>query len=304
MSREALAAPAHLFAPQLATRVRRNRNTDTPFPPEEPAGENPPDGAIVDYHLKSQAAAPVTLEILDAKGSVVRRYSSADVPEPVDPALNLPTYWVRPPRILPSGPGLHRFVWDFRYPDPPAAEHEYPISAIYRDTPRVPQGVLAPPGSYTVKLTVDGKSFTQPLRLRMDPRVPTSPEGLTAQFDLAMRIDAALRKNDEALKSVRAFRATLKERIAKAVDPAEKEKLAALDEKAAALEGGRSGRRGRRGSATAEMDLGRIAGALLGILDVVESTDAPPTPQAATATADVEKALAAALARWEEIAGN
>ncbi len=296
-----LNSPAHLFAPQLATRVRRSRYTDTPMPPEEPAGENPPDGAIINYYLKSQPASPVTLEILDANGAVVRRYSSTDLPEPIDPALNVPTYWVRPPRILASGPGLHRFVWDFRYPDPPASEHDYPISAVYRDTPRVPQGVLALPGPYTVKLTVDGKSTTQPLEIRMDPRVPTPPEGLAEQFALAMRISAALEKNDRALKSVRAYRAKLKERIAKASDPAEREKFEALDAKASALEGVRSGRRGRRGAATAEMDFGRIAGALLGLLDIVESTDAAPTMQAVTATGDVEKALHAALARWESV---
>ena len=298
---DTLTAAAHLFTPQAGTRVRRSRYTDTPMPPEEPAGENPPDGAIVNYYLKAQPANPVTLEILDPKDSVVRRYSSADVPEPIEKALNVPTYWVRPPRILPNGPGLHRFVWDFRYPDPPASEHEYPISAVFRDTPRGPQGVLALPGTFTVKLTVDGKNTTQPLKIRMDPRIPTSPEGLTAQFDLAKRIYGALQKNDEALKSVRAFRATLKERIAKTSDPVEKEQLAALDQKAAALEGGRSSRRGRRGSASAEKDFGRIAGELLGLLDVVESTDAAPTPQAVSATTDLEKALDAALARWKEI---
>jgi photosystem II stability/assembly factor-like uncharacterized protein len=301
MNAAALEASAHLFTPQLATRVRRSRYTDTPMPSEEPAGENPPDGAVLHYFLKSKPARPVTLEILDGKGGLVRRFSSADLPEPVETSLNIPTYWVRPHRPLSADPGLHRFVWDFRYPDPPASEHEYPISAIYGDTPRGPQGVLAPPGTYTVKLTADGKSFTQPLKLRMDPRVPTPPEGLAAQFDLAMRIYGALRKNDDALKSVRAYRASLKERIAKSADPAEKETLAALDEKAAALEGGRSGRRGRRGGSTAEMDFGRIAGALLGLLDVVTSTDAPPTPQAVRATGDVEKALDAALARWQRV---
>jgi photosystem II stability/assembly factor-like uncharacterized protein len=261
----ALAAPAHLFAPQLATRVRRSRYTDTPMPPEEPAGENPPDGAIVHYYLKAQPANPVILEILDAKGSVVRRYSSADVPEPVDPTLNVPTYWVRPPRVLADGPGLHRFVWDFRYPDPPASEHEYPISAIYRNTPRGPQGVFALPGTYTVRLTVDGKSTTQPLKLRMDPRVPASPEGLAEQFALAMRISAALRKNDEALKGVTASRAKAKDL------PALKKQFEELNRD------------------------------LVTLLDVVESTDATPTTQAFAATADLEKAVDAALARWAGI---
>jgi photosystem II stability/assembly factor-like uncharacterized protein len=304
LSTSALEAPARLFAPPPATRVRRSRYTDTPMPPEEPAGENPPDGAVLHYYLKTKPSGPVTLEILDAKGSLVRRYSSADVPEPIDPNLNVPTYWVRPPRIPSATPGLHRFVWDYRYPDPPAAEREYPISAIYRDTPRGPQGILALPGSYTVKLTVDGMVFTQPLKLRMDPRVPTSPEGLAEQFALAARISAALRKDDDALQSIRAWRAKLRERTGKAATPAEKEKLAALDQKAAEMQGAPGRRRGRRGAAPAEKDLGRIAGELLGLLDVVESTDAAPTTQAVAATADLEKSLDAALARWKEISGS
>ena len=301
---DTLATPVHLFAPQAATRVRRNRNTDTPLPPEEPAGENPPDGAIVHYLLKSKPAGPVTLEILDAKGLTIRRTSSADVPEPVEKDLNVPTYWVRPPRVLGDHPGLHRFVWDLRYPDPPAAEPEYPMSAIYRDTPRGPQGPLVPPGTFTVKLTVDGQSFTQPLTVRMDPRVPTSPEGLAEQFALAMRISAALRKNDEALQGVADFRANLKERISKTTSTAEKEKLAALDQKAADLQGAERRRRGRRGRPPAEKDFGRIAGELLWLLDVVESTDAAPTTQAVAATASLEDALDAALARWEGVAGT
>ncbi|PYT21219.1 MAG: hypothetical protein DMG57_39370 [Acidobacteria bacterium] len=91
---------ARLFRPRLTYRVRRNQNTDTPLPPEEPAGQNPPDGAIIYYSLTSAPEEPVTLEILDAAGKLVRRYSSADKPEPIEKDLNVPTYWVRPPRIL------------------------------------------------------------------------------------------------------------------------------------------------------------------------------------------------------------
>src|SRR5262249_15699813 len=114
---EVTTAPAHLFRPALAYRLRRDLNTDTPLPPEEPAGQNPPDGAIVDYFLKS--AGPVILEVLDGQGQRVRRFASTDVPEPVDPGeLPIPTYWIRPPRVLPGEAGMHRFVWDLRYPPP------------------------------------------------------------------------------------------------------------------------------------------------------------------------------------------
>jgi photosystem II stability/assembly factor-like uncharacterized protein len=178
---------AHLFKPQTATRVRWNKNTDTPLPPEEPAGQNPPDGAIVYYYLKN-AADSVVLEVLDAAGKLVRRYSSSDQPPPPEQDLTYPSYWIRPPRNPPAVAGMHRFVWDLRYTPPDALRHDYPMTAVYRDTPREPRGPIALPGQYTVKLTVDSKSFTQPLTLKMDPRVKTPPGGLKQQFDLAMKV--------------------------------------------------------------------------------------------------------------------
>jgi hypothetical protein len=177
-------------------RVRRNRNTDTPLPPEEPVGQNPPDGAVLDYVLAAQPAAAVTLEILDAKGALVRRFASDDASEPLVEPLVVPAYWVRPPRLLSAAPGMHRFVWDLRLPPPPAREHEYPISAIAGDTPREPLGPLVPPGAYTVKLTVDGTAFTRTLTVKMDPRVAMSPTDLAAQFALLKRITGALARLD------------------------------------------------------------------------------------------------------------
>ena len=153
-----------------------------------PAGQNPPDGAIINYYLPGDAAGPVTLEILDSN-TVVRRYASDDRPEPLnEQELTVPTYWVRPPRRLPSSKGLHRFVWDLRYPPPDAFQRDLPISAIYRDTPREPLGVLALPGSYLVKLTVGGRSYTQPLTVKMDPRAAITAAGLLRQFTLATKI--------------------------------------------------------------------------------------------------------------------
>src|SRR6186713_390230 len=93
-------ADVHLFAPQQAWRFRWNKNTDTPLPPDEPAGQNPPDGAIVHYFLKGAAAGPVTLEIVDGAGTVVRRYRSDDTPEPPVEGRNIPDYWIRPPQVL------------------------------------------------------------------------------------------------------------------------------------------------------------------------------------------------------------
>jgi hypothetical protein len=185
-----------LYAPQTAVRVRRNRNTDTPLPPEEPVGQNPPDGAILDYVLGARPTAAVTLEILDHDGALVRRFASDDAPEPLVEPLVVPAYWVRPPRLLSAAPGMHRFVWDLRLPPPPAREHEYPISAIAGDTPREPLGPLVPPGTYTAKLTVDGTAFTRTLTVKMDSRVAMSPTDLAAQFALLKRITGALARLD------------------------------------------------------------------------------------------------------------
>src|SRR5262249_25568596 len=176
---------AHLFTPQLTYRVRRNNNTDTPLPPEEPAGQNPPDGAMIDYFLGATPQEPPLLEVLDEAGKLVRRISSADKPEPVnEKELNIPTYWIRPSPVLSNQPGMHRLVWDLHSPPPDSLAHEYPISAIDHDTPRYPLGASALPGNYTVKLTAAGKSYTQQLTIRMDPRVKTPIEGLRQQFDL------------------------------------------------------------------------------------------------------------------------
>jgi photosystem II stability/assembly factor-like uncharacterized protein len=188
LSRDAAAGP-RLYAPQTAYRLRRDQNTDTPLPPEVPAGQNPPDGAILDYDLADSPRSPIALEIRNAAGAVVRRFASDDVPEPFDEQeLNVPTYWIRQPQRLLISKGMHRFVWDLRYAPPGAVRHEYPISAIAGDTPREPLGVLVPAGTYSVTLTVDGETFTQALAVKMDPRITTTAAGLAQQFSLATRL--------------------------------------------------------------------------------------------------------------------
>jgi hypothetical protein len=131
----------------------------------------------------------------------VRHYSSADQPVTPENDLTYPTYWIRPPQIPPAAAGMHRFVWDLRYTPPDALRHDYPMTAIHHDTPREPRGAIAMPGEYTVKLTVDGKSFTQPLTLKMDPRVKTPPAGLKQQFDLAMKVVEMMSRTKSADKA-------------------------------------------------------------------------------------------------------
>ncbi|HLG95434.1 MAG TPA: YCF48-related protein [Bryobacteraceae bacterium] len=200
MSAAIAASDVHLFQPSAAYRIRWNENTDTPLPPEEPAGENPPDGAIVYYYLNTAAGAPVVIEILDAARKVVRRYSSDDQPPPVDPDLNVQVQWLRPPAIPSAGAGMHRFVWDLRYTPPDALRHDLPIAAIWHNTPRGPRGPIALPGQYSVRLTVNGKSYTQPLTIRMDPRVKTPLAGLQEQFRLAVKITTLMHQTAQPLQ--------------------------------------------------------------------------------------------------------
>ncbi|MDQ2857914.1 MAG: glycoside hydrolase [Candidatus Eremiobacteraeota bacterium] len=197
-------ASAHLFAPARAYRVRRNSNTDTPLPPEEPAGQNPPDGAIIDYWLGPGAAGPVVLEIDDASGRRVRSFSSNDFAGRIDPQIDVPTYWLQPPHLLSAAPGAHRFVWNLRYPGPQSPISAYPISAIVHDTPRSPEGVLALPGAYVVRLIAGGRSYARTLHVAMDPRVTATPGDLRKQYRLASAVADAIDRADRAARDARA----------------------------------------------------------------------------------------------------
>ncbi len=299
----AAAAPdPYLYRPAPAVRVRWNANTDTPLPPDEPAGPNPPDGAVVDYYLPRASAEPVTLEILDRRGRLVRRYSSADPPEPPDSAVAIPTWWIRPPQTVATAAGMHRVVWDLHYPPVPALRREYPIAAIYYNTPREPRGPWVVPGAYTVRLRAAGTTATQPLSVRLDPRLTLPPDALTRQFALAARLADALVRDSAALAQVHALRAELQAtRQRAAAGPAAA--LDSLDARAAALETG-------AGTAPAAPGLPREPGftrlneQLVELYRVIEGADAPPTAQAAAAVPRLERALAERLARWRELVGR
>jgi photosystem II stability/assembly factor-like uncharacterized protein len=170
LSEQIASADAHLFGPRTTYRYPRDTNTDTPLPPEEPAGKNPPDGAILYYWLKSPASGPVTIEIHDTTNRLVRRFSSEDKAQPPDASLNVPTYWLREYQPPLAAAGMHRFVWDLHAaPSGQGGRGEPPISAIVHDTP-AREGEWMPPGDYTVSLTVNGRTYTQPLTVKPDPR--------------------------------------------------------------------------------------------------------------------------------------
>jgi photosystem II stability/assembly factor-like uncharacterized protein len=297
LTAEVASSSAHLYRPQVAYRVKRNVNTDTPLPPEEPAGKNPPDGAIINYYLKADATGPVTLEIQDGQGKLVRRYSSGDKPEPVnEKTLPIPTYWIRPPRPLPATAGSHRFVWDLRYPPPPSARRSYPIAAIYGDTPADPRGPLVLPGRYTVKLTAEKKTYTQPLVVKMDPRVHTPAAGLAQQFELSMQCYEAVGQAHAILSEIRDLRAKLKQRRAQNGKAPLAKTLAQLDKEAAALVGqpGRFGGGAGRG-------LLRLTGELGAMLRLLQAADATPTTQAVGICGELRQDLAKLRTRWNEL---
>ncbi len=180
----------HLFRPRTAIRVQSNINQDTPFPPEVPHGENPPQGVVIDYYLR-QPAQSVQVQILDAKGSLVRSYSSAPIPPLDQPLPPAPAFWARPPRPLPTSTGEHRVSWDMRYPAPLALFFDQSMGSVPEETPFVPEGPMALPGNYTVKLTVDGVSYTQPALLKEDPRLDDSTaamDGMRRQLSLSQHI--------------------------------------------------------------------------------------------------------------------
>ncbi|MGB8128697.1 MAG: glycoside hydrolase [Candidatus Angelobacter sp.] len=290
-------AGAFLFKPQTATRVRWDMNTDTPLPPDFPAGENPPDGAVIDYYLQSPSSSPVTLEIKDSAGKTVRKYSSADKPALPDPMLAIPKYWVRPPQTLSTAAGMHRFLWDMHYPNVPGVEAEYPIAAIPHNTAPQPSGPWALPGQYTVVLTANGKSYSQSLTIKMDPRVKTSLAGLQQQFKLSNDLYTQLLTLSPAAEEAGALRKQLKDLEPKATGEA-LVAIKALDEKLQTLAGGAT----RRPGAGAEPPtLGGLKTKFLTLFGVFQEADVPPSTQAAAAVADLQKELPPLMQRWNEV---
>ena len=161
-------ANAYLFRPADAILLTPGSDNGTPMPRDEPLAENPPFGAMIDYYLKSDAPDSVKIEIADPAGEVIRVYSSEDKPAPVNlDTLNIPAYWVRQPEILSRSAGTHRWIWDLR-PTPPPRPAGGGGGGGGFGRGAAP---LVLPGTYTVTLSVNGKSYSQPLVVKMDPRV-------------------------------------------------------------------------------------------------------------------------------------
>ena len=295
---------AVLFAPQMATRVKRSLHTDTPFPPEESAGQNPPDGAIINYYLKEPAKTPIILEISDATGKLIRTFASDDRPLDVSNSrINPPSYWIRPFQPLKNEAGMQRFTWDLLYPNPPSDGYDLPISAIVRDTPWTPQGPAVLPGVYNVKLTVNGKTMTQKLNVRIDPRVKTSAIGLRQQFDLSLQAYDGVKKAAEMMGSIKKFSADIARlRTVALVTEQQKARLDMIEQRVKLLTEGPPRKPGEP-MVVAEMPLGRLGGALTQLLDLLQDADVTPSSQAVAAARDLQMALAKAEAEWMEVKG-
>ncbi len=298
---EAAKAEVFLFKPAPAYRVQRDTNPDTPLPPDEPAGQNPPDGAVIDYVLPAGVAGPVTLEILDAAGRQVRRYSSDDKPPftlgSLEKTLAIPIYWVRPPATLSTAPGMHRFVWGLHEAPPETSQFGYPISAIPHDTPRSPLGPSVLPGRYTVRLTAGGKTLMEPLSVLMDPRVKTAAAGLRQQYEVETHLVTMMNECFDVQAQVRGLNRQLEAFAKQAKGPAASEveglhkKIADVAESPDETDP----------SAAEKITLSHVAGELGELYGLVGSADNAPTARQTTALAAVEEDYASIMARWTTI---
>ncbi len=291
---------ADLFKLATAVRVRRDTNTDTPLPPDEPMGQNPPNGAIIDYYLRQAASGPVTLEIFDSADKLVRRYSSTDKPGLTEAQLKkifIPLFWLRKPRVLSTAAGMHRWIWDLRYAPPKSEHFSYPISAIPHDTPRTPQGPLVLPGQYTVRLTVDGHSYSAPLAVKMDPRVKTPLSGLEQTFQMEMRLVSVMNTSYTAIAEARALNADLAELSKQAKAPTAAP-VAALKTKVSDV---LSAPESAEESAPARPTLESVTGQAASLYGLVEDVDATPTEAQAAAVETLERNFDSVMKLWDEI---
>ena len=292
--------PAHLFKPDVAVRMRPGSANGTPLPFDVAYANNPEDGALIDYYLKSTAQGPVTLEILDASGSVVRRYASTDESRPVDPArLNIPAYWVKPTPVLAGSAGMHRWVWDLHYP--PAAGGRG-RGAGGGGGFGGGGGTWALPGDYTVKLTVNGQSYTQPLTVKMDPRVKVSQADLQKQFDTARAVAALQPQVQQRLGQAAALRSGIGKLMSQAPENV-KSALRDLSKKIDAVAGAQPiiDAEGFPPPVTEHTSLLSISGELQRVAQSVNAGDAAPTDNALKALGEAQQTFTAASAKWDEL---
>ncbi len=295
----------HLFKPDPSIRVRRNVNADTPFPPEVPHALNPPDGVIIHYSLAARPTGDITIDVLDSLGALVRHLSSVAI-APVKEAARPPhpNFWVGTPQPLPTAMGLNRTNWDVRYDAPPVFSHSFEINANPGLTPASPEGALAPPGTYTIKLTVNGKSYTQTAVVSNDPRSPASAADLRAQGALVKKIHDGIRTAWDGYQQVASMRTALASAmpadsssdVAKAIMAFR----AKLDLVGGNADGGR-GFGGRGAARTPPVTFVAVHGRLVGQLGTHENGDHAPTESMQQAFASACRDLTKTASGWKAL---
>jgi photosystem II stability/assembly factor-like uncharacterized protein len=284
-----------LYKPAVAYRVRTPMFTGTPLPKDEPIAKNPPWGAYIDYSLAATPAKPIELSIFDANGKLVRSYSSADkAPRPDLAKINMTPDWFREPVVLETTPGLHRFVWPLRY----AQSAELTHGNAYAD------GVWTPPGQYTVKLAVNGKTFSEPLTVVHDPRVTIPEMAYQQQFELARKVEAEQAKLATATSEANKLHAEL-QKASKAANGDLKKSIDALDAKvmaAADIAEAPNPYNAWSQPPSNVQNFRYLDGALRSLMQAVDGgADAAPSPDARDGYTKLSGMLDASLQKWDAL---
>jgi photosystem II stability/assembly factor-like uncharacterized protein len=277
-------AGAWLYRPATAVRIDNAGFMGTPLPPEEPTAENPPNGAMIDYFLPN-SAEHVKIEIFDAQHELVRRFSSDTPRQAQRPPVPMAERWFPKPQIPNKAAGMHRFVWNLTWgaelPDS-GEEEEY----------AAPRGPRAAPGDYEVRLTIDGKTFTQPLRITMDPRSTATPQELAQQVKLGREIFIEALDARKALSTIRKFQKQLSDLQPKLQQsPDLKASLDVASNELKTIISGASSR---------DTGLDKANTGLSAALRVVESSDRPVPAQALEVYRESSAAAKLALAKWND----
>jgi photosystem II stability/assembly factor-like uncharacterized protein len=266
ISTASAAGSAWLYKPEKTWRIDNDSFPGTPLPPEEPTAKNPPNGAILDYGIKSPARL-VTLEILDSSGKVVRHFSSADSVPPMPRMAPIAERWFPKPQRLETTPGMHRFIWDMSWGSSDIGNGGLDSAG---DAEERHHGPRVAPGNYSVKLSVDGQSFTQPLVIAMDPRCSAMPAELQKQQELGLRIYADSLRSRQGLAEIQSVQKELEQLRTNASASGQVSKRASALEHSISRILGSEGAPGLREANTG----------LVSALSVVESSDGPVPDQA------------------------
>jgi photosystem II stability/assembly factor-like uncharacterized protein len=285
-----------LLKPETAVRIRQSENQDTPFPLETPVGINPPPGAVIDYRLPTGVSGEVTLEIVDAQGHRVRRYSNHDGVPALEDTESFPLSWLHPPVPLAGTEGLHRFVWDLRHTAPPALTVSTTSQvARSQEIEQVPLGPLVLPGVYTVRLTAGGSHVDQTITIVNDPRLRVSIEALEKQQRLEFEIRDTMAVTVDAIKEVRAALGRLGE------GKGSKERSTLRDElEALVSEAGDFGAPPAPGGES-HPSLVVLNGGLANLAVSVDSADAAPTAPAVDALGEYRHVVEVQVAAWKQL---